>query len=380
MRARTLAFAISLALLAASAIADAHAQVPERYRAAIAKIDALAAAEHARDSIGSVTVGVVAAGALVWTKSYGYADMEAQTSADANTVYRIGSVTKSFTGLMLLQLVQDGKVAFGDPAHKYLPELDRVQKRPSAPVTLLQLATMRAGLPREPMNSRTHSRGPVADWEKALTAALEQTEYVTSPGTRYEYSNVGYAALGAALARAADVPYVRYVEQRILSPLAMRDSAFEPNENIGSRIATGYQIGRSGETSFAQSLRERGGRGYRMPNGGLYSTVGDLARWVSFQLGNGPDSVLSRKVLDESFDRLSWDSARASYGYGIGVSLLRRGRLAAFGHGGDVAGYIAEVRFDRKAQTGVIVLRSANGGRFDIRTLALDALDEVAGR
>src|SRR5689334_22243068 len=112
MYARALAAVpFALWLAAASIVAYAQAAVPESLRAAIARIDALTAAEHAKDDAGSVTIGVVAGDALVWTKSYGYADAEAQAPATADTVYRIGSITKSFTGLMLLQLVQDGRVS-----------------------------------------------------------------------------------------------------------------------------------------------------------------------------------------------------------------------------------------------------------------------------
>jgi CubicO group peptidase (beta-lactamase class C family) len=115
-------------------------------------VDSLAAAEWYKDRRGSLTIGVVTDGRLAWTRSYGFADMEQRVPATRHTVYRIGSVTKEFTGLMLLQLAEAGKVRLADPVEKYFPEVNLVRGRfPNAPpITLIQLATMRAGLSASP--------------------------------------------------------------------------------------------------------------------------------------------------------------------------------------------------------------------------------------
>ena len=381
MRALVVALLI-LFLARPDASALAQAPLPERLKAAIARIDDMAAAEHARDNVGSLSVGVISGGRLVWTKSYGLADMESKTPATADTVYRIGSITKPFTALMLLQLAQEGKVNLSDPVDKYFPEVTKIQK-PSAGaprITLEQLATMTSGLAREPANVSSYNIGRVSDWETTLLAALPHTRYEFAPGSRYFYSNIGYATLGAALARAAGMPYVQYIEERILTPLDMKHTAFERNDAIRSRIATGYNLSPAGHVSSDWAMKQQDGRGYRVPNGGLYSTVGDLSRFVAFELGLGPESVLKKQVLEETFERLSWSSARKDSAYGIGMRIQRVGNLIAFGHGGDVPGYVANARFDRASKTGVIVLRSANGGRFDLRGLTYGALAELGKR
>src|SRR5579863_9469706 len=137
------------------------------------------AADLARRPVGSVTAGVVAGKQLIWSKSYGDADMEKKIPADADTVYRIGSITKMFTALMLEQLVEAGKVHLSDPVEKYFPEIKAVQGRfPDAPpITLVQLATHTSGLGREPDNPEQATRGAVADWEKTLIAALPHLHY-----------------------------------------------------------------------------------------------------------------------------------------------------------------------------------------------------------
>jgi CubicO group peptidase (beta-lactamase class C family) len=237
---------------------------------------------------------------------------------------------------------------------------------------------MKSGLAREPANSSTHSRGSVSDWETLLIAALPDTRFELAPGSRYLYSNIGYAVLGAALARAAGMPYTQYVQQRILTPLNMQHTAFEPTDSMRPRIAKGYELSDTGRVSSELPSRQQDGRGFRIPNGGLYSTVGDVARFVAFELGNGPEAVLDPQVLRQTFERLSWNSAREESGYGIGMQIRRSGNLVAFGHDGIVPGYVANVRFDCASKTGVIVLRNVHGGRFELRGLTYAALAEIA--
>lgn len=370
-------FGLALCLTWPGAQVRAEPVVPEKLRAAVAKIDAMAAAEHAKDDLGSLTVGVVAGGGLVWTKSYGFADPEEKVPASADTVYRIGSITKMFTALMLLQLLHERKVGLSDPVEKYFPEIDKMPGR-SSRITLEHLATMRSGLAREPANRASHDKGRVADWEAGLIGALPDTRQELAPGTRYLYSNIGYAILGAALSRAAGAPYLQHVHERILAPLKMERTAFEPNDAIRPRLAKGHDVSAAGRVSSLLATQQQEGRGFRVPNGAMYSTVGDLARFVAFELGEGPESVLSGKVLQDTFERFAWTSAREDSDYGIGMRIRRVGNLVAFGHGGNVPGYVASVWFDRVSKTGVIVLRSARGGRFDLNGLSLSALSELA--
>jgi CubicO group peptidase (beta-lactamase class C family) len=355
-------------------------QIPASLQAAISRIDALAAAEQAKDGVGSATVGVVSGARLVWTNSYGSADAEEKIPATKDTVYRIGSITKQFTGLMLLQLAHAGTVHLSDPVERYLPEVSAIAgRRPGAPpITLVQVATMTAGLAREPANLPTYLVGPVAQWERTLVAALGETKYDHEPGTRYLYSNIGYAMLGAALGRAAGMPYTQYVQERILAPLGMTQTAFEPTPGIKAVLAKGYAIDRNGRASFDAPLREHAGRGYKVPNGALYTTVGDLARFLAFELGEGPDAVLPRPVLADHHARAQSSNGRLDSGYGIGFQLARRGEHVFLGHGGSVAGYTAQAWIHRPSKTGVIVLRSAAGGRFDLSGLTFRALTELA--
>ncbi|MGQ0736773.1 MAG: serine hydrolase domain-containing protein [Acidobacteriota bacterium] len=346
---------------------------------ALTQIDAMAAAEFARNPVGSVTIGVVSGANLVWTASYGLADMERKVPATKDTVYRIGSITKQFTAVMLLQLVQDGKARLSDPVEQHFPDVDKVQGRRAGapPITLGQLATMTSGMAREPANLGTYLVGPVAQWEQVLIAALAQTRYEHEPDAQYLYSNIGYAILGAALSRTAAMPYTVFVQQRILTPLGMSHTAFEPNATIQPHLAKGYEIDRSGKVNFDVPTREHAGRGYKVPNGALYTTVTDLARFVAFELGEGPESVLSRARLEDAYSRVSSANATLTSGYGVGFQLARRGAHVFAGHGGSVAGYTAQAWFHRPTKLGVVVFRSAGGGTFDLSGLTFRALEAL---
>ena len=344
------------------------------------EIESLVAAELAKRPVGSVTAGVVSGKDLVWSKSYGDADMEKKTPADADTVYRIGSITKMFTALMLEQLVEANKVHLSDPVEKYFPEIKLVQDRfPNAPpVTLIQLATHTSGLGREPDNTDTYVTGAVADWEKTLIAALPHTHYVLEPGTRYAYSNIGYAILGAALSRAAGEPYLEYIPKHIFQPLGMTHSVLERNAHMMPHLSKGYQVTGPDSVDSTTAQREHEtGRGYKVPNGAIYTTVGDLARFASFLMGQGPESVLKTASL-ERFQLQSIVPANMGLtsGYGIGFDVERRDNYVAFGHSGGVAGYTADLLMNRKTGVGVIVLSNGAVNPGGIARQTLDLLSK----
>jgi CubicO group peptidase (beta-lactamase class C family) len=345
--------------------------------------DSLVSAEFAKDSIGSITVGVIAGSQLVWTRSVGFADMKTRRPANRRTVYRIGSITKPFTAVMLMQLVAAGKVQMSDPVERYLPEVRQIGSRPpgAAPFTFLQLATMTAGLAREPDDAGPFWTGPVSAWEETLRAALPHTRYTSYPGTEYSYSNIGYAILGAALARAAGQPYVEWERTRVLRPLGMERTRFEVDPTIEPDLAFGYQVTADGTLDELTAAREaRDGRGYKVPNGALFTTVDDLARFVAFELGRGPDSVLARAMLDDVFGGAVATDAFMQTGYGLGFMAMRRDDHAFLGHSGSVAGYQAAMYFDRGMKIGVVLFRNVIGGKQDPNRLAVDILSLLVAR
>lgn len=358
----------------------AQGNVAPELKPVIERVEAMTTAELAKDSLGSATVGIISGAELIWAKSFGYADMEKKVPASTDSVYRIGSITKQFTALMLLQLIQDGKVHLTDSVEKYFPDVNKVQGRMPwfPPITLVQLATMTSGLDREPADLPKYLKGPVSDWEKVTISALPQVKYLYEPDTHFYYSNIGYAILGATLGRAAGEPYVDYVKDRIFASLQMTHTAFEPDPQIQPNIAKGYDVGQDGKVDAETPAREHQGRGYKVPNGAIYTTVSDLARFVAFELGEGPESVLKKKIWEDNLTRTNSSTNDLRLGYGVGFMVSRRGDLVFYGHGGSVAGYNALALFERASKTGVVVLRNVGGGKFSVSGLCEGILKEVA--
>ncbi len=368
--------AVSMLLLVTSFSPSARRQSPPPTHARFEKIAALASAEYDQDRVGSLTVGVLDKTRVVWSKSYGLADPETNRVATAETVYRIGSITKQFTGLMLLQLVEQGKVRMSDPLTKYLPESSRIPALyPGMPSpTLVQVATMMGGFAREPSSLEKFIKGPVSGWEQTLLAAIPFATYAHEPGTKVLYSNIGYGMLGLALSRAAGQPYTEYVRDHILKPLGMEHTGFKLTERLRPFAARGFII-RDGTASSTQADQEEmAGRGYKVPNGGLYSTLGDLARFVAFEMGQGPSGVLKKETIDAYYGRTFSIDAASSSGYGLGLQAEFSGDLIILGHTGSTAGFAAAAKCHRHSGTGVVAFRTRSSdamGGFATKILAL---------
>lgn len=344
-----------------SSLALGQQKPPADLQPVIDQLDKTAAEMVKDPNAASFTIGLVQKSGLVWTKSYGYADIANKKPANADSVYRIGSITKQFTALMLLQLVRDGKVHFSDPVEKYFPEIHQVtgEYKGAPPITLVQLATHTSGLDREPDDTETYVKGPVSDWVKILISALPHTKYLYEPGTRFSYSNIGYAILGAALSRAAHQPYTEYVKKKILLPLGMTHSDFEATPAIRQNLAIGYDLEDKGKLDAETAEKEhQSGRGYKVPNGAIYTTVGDMAKFEQLEMLGGPESVLSKKELEENAQRLITGNRGLDFGYGIGFLVQRQAGHVFIGHSGAVAGYVALAMFQPTAETGIIILHN----------------------
>jgi CubicO group peptidase (beta-lactamase class C family) len=340
----------------------------------IPQIDSMASAEFARDSLASITFGIVRGDSLVWTRSFGYADVLKKRQANRNTVYRIGSVTKTFTGVMLLQLLERGKLSLADSASKFFPALGRMAGRTarSGPITVQQLATMTSGMPTEPTSEQFITGH---DWLASLRSAIATTSLAHEPGTAFAYSNLGYAALAAVLSRAAGISYVEWQQAQILRPLALTHTWFDWDPAMTADLAVGYDISTGGVLDTAQSATDRvHGRGYKVPVGGMFTTVGDLARFLSLELGHASESIVSHATLDWAFGGVVASSAEWEFGYGLGFMVQKRGDFPWLGHSGGVPGYTAMMYYDRDHDLGVIALRNATGGKARLGWVAPEML------
>jgi CubicO group peptidase (beta-lactamase class C family) len=331
MRALVIGFVIAASLWA-------DPQGVAKLGTAFPEIDGLfrqyATAKHIRGMVW----GIVIDGRLAHVQSVG-------DGITADTPFRIASMTKSFTALAILKLRDEGKLALEDPLAKWIPEFARMEMptRDSPVLRIRHLLTHSAGFPED--NPWGDQQLGASDQE--LTKWLQRgIPFSTAPGTRYEYSNYGFALLGRIVAKASGVPYDKYVTTQILTPLKMTASTFDAAKAQGK--ATGYRLQPDG-TYLEEPQLPHGAFGAM---GGLLTTANDLGRYVAFQLSAWPprDDPESGPVRRSSVREMNhlWNPANLTggklptevqgYGYGLRVSADCRFEHIV-GHGGGLPGF-----------------------------------------
>lgn len=328
------------------------------FQRAIADFDAEVAAAVAEDAAGAVSVAVFRGDEVIWTKGWGWADIEDGVAATEATIGRTGSISKSFTAVLMAQLAERGVIDLDGPVAEHLPEIRGLADPPAGvdpgAITFRQLASHTAGLEREPGLEGAAS-GPIQRWEDKVLASIPTTGFRTPPGTEYAYSNIGFGMLGLALQRAAGVPFMELMETLIFRPLGLDDTFFvlERPEHI-LRMSVGYaRDRRTGEVSAERATFEHFGRGYKVPNGGVYSTVEDLATFAAALMGE-----TDVEILGEASRRAMLTPQAPADTYGLGFSVRTEEGVTLTGHGGSVAGYNAQLVFDPSSTLGVAVLRT----------------------
>lgn len=269
-------------------------------------------------------------------------------TANADTIYEIGSLTKLFTGVLLADMVLRGSVKLDAPVEALVaPDIIR---RNGRPMTLLDLATHRSGLPRMPDNvERCDPQNPFADYTE-----LKLFEYLAGAtpapaGEPSGYSNVGAALLGAALSRRARQPYTELVEERILQPLGMSRSYFDVPTNLDGERARGHDAG--GAPQHAWDL------GAFAPAGGLHSSARDMSAFLSAAL----DDVSSVSAAI----RLAAEPRAATRGpHRIGLFFQTRADGSVW-HNGGTGGFSSYLAFDAQRGVGVCVLLATASERSD---------------
>jgi D-alanyl-D-alanine carboxypeptidase len=309
--------------------------------------------------VAGAAASVVYRDKLVWSGGAGFADVASARRAEPDTVYRIASITKTVTATAIMQLRDAGKLDLDDTAVQWLPELAASGSgQPIGRVTIRRLLSHESGLMGDPPGSEWANKEPRYAGVAAVTLARADEIFVAiGPNLQPKYSNLGYQLLGEIVRRASGYDdYPGYVHEQILAPLGMADSAFDPiPPALTARCATGYE-GRS----FSDELDVAVPMTNIWAEGGLWSTVEDLGRWLSFQLdayaGRPRESVLSaasrremhkpRYLSDESWTR-AW---------GISWYAVRKDDVTWVQHSGNVHGFSSGACFDRESGVGAAVL------------------------
>lgn len=357
-----------------------------KIRALADDVDAIVRQEIAERHLPSLAVAVVFADAPPHFAVAGVSDRKTKAQADRNTVYRVGSITKTFTASLAMQLRDEGKLGLDERLDGVLPEIGKVTLSPSdaKPLTLRALLTHSSGLPR--LGAFDYTRQDKEPSEAEVLGALD-VRVVEPPGTRYLYSNFGVATAGLALARVGKKPYRELVAERLLVPLGMSRSGFEPTM---PGVATGYAKNDTDVPEPAWRL------GASEAAGGLYASLDDIAKWVSFHLDAWPPrdgestSPLARATRREMHTAgFPVDLEVSSTDEGIVLSSESMGlgwhvrRTCAYEHlvehGGAVDGFHSQVIFAPDRGFGLVVLsNSIAAGTSSIAERILASIDAKA--
>jgi serine-type D-Ala-D-Ala carboxypeptidase/endopeptidase len=338
----------------------------------VGRADEIAARFAARGGQPGLAYGLVAGGELVHAGGTGTAFTGGPVPG-ADTVFRIASMTKSFTASAIMLLCEDGVLQLDDPAQVYLPQL-RGLRLPAAdcrPVTIRRLLTMTAGFPTDdPWGDRQQGL-PLADFDALISGGGVRCCW--APGTRFEYSNLGYALLGRIIATVTGSAYEDAIREMLLTPLGLDRTGFEAAEFSADGLARGYRRDNGGWLELAPDPS-----GAFAPMGGVFSSVRDLARWAAgfadafpARAGSGLAHPLPRSARrDMQLPHVIIPfgggqpgirfagPASISYGFGLFVEDdLAHGSIVQ--HSGGYPGYGSHMRWHPATGTGAIVL--ANG-------------------
>lgn len=273
------------------------------------QVDALFRPVATGNTPGAV-VGILRNQQIVFSKGYGMADVETGTPITVSTKFRIGSVTKPYTAIAVLQLVEAGKLRLDDPLSRFFPDI------PDA--GLIRIAHL-----------LSHTSG-IPDFIPLEEVRKRPLEFV--PGTRINYSNNGYQILGRIIEKVSGRSWEEYLHEHIFAPAGMKNSGFDRTRHLPGRAA-GYLSGKDGAYSAVPMEDAEGA----YAAGGLYSTVEDMLLWVQ-ALNSG--KLLSREVLQRATaPGLTSDGRKTVYGFGWMTRSFRG--LREYGHGGDIPGFAA---------------------------------------
>jgi CubicO group peptidase (beta-lactamase class C family) len=340
-----------------------------KLRSALPAVDELMRSFATGTNVPGIAWGIVVDGKLIHVGTAGLRELSSSAPVDSTTVFRIASMTKSFTALAILQLRDAGKLSLDDPAERYVPELKglRYPTSDSPRLTIRHLLSHSAGFPEDNPWGDQQLAATSEDMARMMTRGIP---FSTAPGTTYEYSNFGFAILGRIVANASGLPYPRYVSERLLAPLGMRVTTLEAGSVDPKRLAHGY---RRQDTLWLEEKQLPDGAFGSM--GGMLTSVSDLGRYVGFMLDawpprDGPETGPVRRASVREMQQVARYSGASTnldtstgtvqlsaggYGYGLGVRQDCFFRVSV-AHSGGLPGFGSLMRWLPEYGVGIVAL------------------------
>jgi CubicO group peptidase (beta-lactamase class C family) len=288
---------------------------------------------------------------------HGVTSIENPLDVDPDTLFVLGSVTKTYTATALMRLVAEGRVELDAPVRRYIPELELADERAAAEITVLNLLNHTSGLDWDLLVETGEGDDALA----AFVAKLAELKLVAPPGARTSYSQAGYSLLGRVIEKVVGRPYEQAVASLVLEPLGLSHSFFLAQEVMTRRFAVGHNRGEHKTLSVSRPWK---GPRCRNPGGGLASSVSDQLRWARFHLGDGRAESGVEILPAERLQQMKGPTAvlrGSTLGDAIGISWFLRDvdGVRTVGHGGSAIGQFAELLTVPARDFAVIALSNA---------------------
>ncbi|MBI5066037.1 beta-lactamase family protein [Candidatus Woesearchaeota archaeon] len=301
--------------------------------------------------IPCLSIGIIHKDKIIFSKGYGYSDLEQKKKATDKTLYRIASISKIFTAISIMQLVEKEKINLDDDVLKYIPWLKSKNK-----ITVRQLLTHSSGIDRDGNTSHwTDNKFP--DLEK-IKKHVSQGAVIYPPIEKFKYSNLGYALLGVIIEKVSRTKYDKYVKTNILDKLKLKETYSDINKEAESNLATGY--GRAIPEVERDKFNNTSTKGMISAAGFISNTI-DLCKFMHAQFLS--NDLLLNKDTKKEMQRIQWveESENKNITRGIGYEIWKNDGTTLRGHGGGFPGFITQIGFDRDREVGVVVLTNSLG-------------------
>ncbi len=357
-----------LSLSACSLLCAADIAPRADYAAVAHALDPFIQRELSEKQLPAVSIALVDDQQIVWAQGFGLADPQAKVNATASTIYRAGSVSKLFTDIGIMQLVERGELRLDAPITEYLPDFHPTNPF-GKPITLRELMSHRSGLVREPPVG--HYFDPSEPSVEATVNSLNATTLVYAPGTHTKYSNAGITVAGYVLERRKHEPYAKYLKHAVLEPMGLHDSAFQPEPRITQDLAKAFLWTYDGRTLAAPTFQLGIG-----PAGCLYTNVTDLGRFLSVLFAAGRSSnaqVLKPETLAQMWQP-QFEKPGEKEGFGLGFRLATFEGHRMVGHGGAIYGFATELTALPDDKLGVVVVTTMDSANAAVDHIAHEAL------
>ncbi len=341
------------------------------------EIDSLVTQQMQRYAVPGMALALVKDGQVVYAKGYGVRDTKTNTPVNADTLFAIGSVSKSFTSLGMMQLVAADKIKLDAPIQTYLPNLKFSDAALGAKVTVRQLLSMTSGLDR----FDAWAFDKTIDTRAKLLETIAQIPFSSTPGKVFAYNNQNYVAAAAILETLTKQSWEAYTKTNILEPLGMQRTTLDYTQAVmDGNFAAGHSLGIQGVKNMAAFDRFP----VIAPAGSIHSSASEMAKYLVAQMAKGQKLVPRRELAQMHQSQIAIGDAfsgglagMTALGYGLGWFNEEYRGVKMVEHGGNINGFSAQIQMLPQKGWGMVLLTNLNNANAFLSTTRLMLTEEL---